>query len=144
MKEMAYPFHLDPVITDQFFGHFAHPGSARAEKELMVAILEDALDCYCKYLKSRKNCEVKLFNEAREWIFAENEDSPLSFLTVCDALTLNPNYLRQKLLEHEARAVVRIENSGKTSRRDARRVAQARNRRATNRALGRGKKSRAH
>jgi len=102
MNEIGYPFHVDPVVTEQFFGHFSNPGSAGPERELLIAILADALECYCKYSRSCKNVEVKLFQEAREWIFAENEDTPLSFVSVCDALTLNPNYLRHRLLDQES------------------------------------------
>jgi hypothetical protein len=127
------------VVTDQFFGHFAHPGSARPEKELLAAILADALDCYCKYSKSRKNCDRKLFTEAREWIFGENEDYPLSFVTVCDVLTLNPNYLRQKLLEHRPRVVARVGKSEKAAQRGAGLTVRASNRRAPSKAVGRGR-----
>ena len=102
MNETGYPFHVDPVVTDQFFGHFSNRGPAGPERELLIAILADAFECYGKYSRSRKNIEVKLFQEAKEWIFAENEDTPLSFVSVCDALTLNPNYVRQRLLDQES------------------------------------------
>ncbi len=99
MNETSYPFHVDPVVTDQFFGHFSSPGPAGPEKELLIAILADAFECYWKFTKSRKNAEVKLFQEARDWIFAKNEDAPLSFINVCDELRLDPAYLRQRLLD---------------------------------------------
>lgn len=100
MSEIGYPFHTDPVVTDQFFGNFSSPGPVAPEKELLIAILADAIECYRKYSTSRNNVEVKLFQEAREWIFAENEDAPLAFVNVCDTLTLDPNYLRQRLLAY--------------------------------------------
>jgi len=141
MNEMGYPFHIDPVITDQFFGHFSNPSSAGPEKELFAAVLADAFDCYCKYSRSRKQGEIRLFQEAQEWIFAENEDSPLSFVSVCDALTLNPKYLRQKLLDHKNRGVARMEKSASNPRRETSVNARASDRRRTKRVVRRRRKA---
>jgi len=133
MNEIPFPFHTDPVVTDQLFGHLSRPGPAGPEKELLVAVLADALDCYCRYSKSRKNCEIRLFQEAEEWIFAENEDSLLSFVNVCDALTLNPNYLRQKLLDHEANGATRVTKPASKNARGTKSNSRARNSRGTKR-----------
>ena len=102
MNEIGYPFHTDPVVTDQFFRHFSGPGPVAPERELLIAILADGIECYQKYSTSRSSVGRKLFQEAREWIFAENEDAPLAFVNVCDALTLDPGYLRQRLLAYES------------------------------------------
>lgn len=65
----------------------------------MLAVLEDALDCYQKYAFSRDTQGRQLFEEAHEWISSGNRDWFFSFENICETLEINPEYLRRGL-EH--------------------------------------------
>lgn len=67
------------------------------ELQLMLAILEDAISCYCKTLKRpRQNPDI-LARQAEFWISLDDWDSPFSFNNVCEALLLEPGATRDKI-----------------------------------------------
>jgi len=72
----------------------------RREKEeaLMLAVLEDAIECFQKYLFAQNERGKRSFQEAEDWILEKNSDWLFSFHSICETLELNPDYLRQGLL----------------------------------------------
>ena len=67
------------------------------ELQLMLAILEDAIACYCKTLKRpRQNPDI-LARQAEFWISLDDWDSPFSFNNVCEALLLEPQATRERI-----------------------------------------------
>jgi hypothetical protein len=84
----------DAILPSQFFGLVGAPRFS-SEQRLMLAVLIDAIN-----LVLRKNCDRSHdFKEASSWIFASGIASPLSFDIACDAIGLNPEYLRKRLFE---------------------------------------------
>lgn len=69
-----------------------------AEEALILAVLEDAVDCFQKYVMARDRRGATLFREAEEWILGEDPDWPFSFEQICETLGIDPNYLRQELM----------------------------------------------
>ncbi len=68
------------------------------ELSLMLAILEDAIACYRKTLKRpRQNPEI-LARQAEFWFRLDDWDSPFSFNNICEALRLDPEATRQRIL----------------------------------------------
>lgn len=68
------------------------------ELSLMLAILEDAIACYRKTLKRpRQNPEI-LARQAEFWLRLDDWDSPFSFNNICEALRLDPEATRQRIL----------------------------------------------
>jgi hypothetical protein len=49
------------------------------EKQLMIAVLQDALDCLVKYRFATTHFERRLFEDARRWILADRAVGPFSF-----------------------------------------------------------------
>ncbi|MGE0822108.1 MAG: hypothetical protein AB7G75_07985 [Candidatus Binatia bacterium] len=85
------------VLPDQFF---CSPMAARAEgPELALAraVLEDAIRCYQRQFVSSRRRTRRLAREAEEWIFSNDSSWPFSFVNICDALTINPAYIRRSL-----------------------------------------------
>jgi hypothetical protein len=83
------------------------------EKKLMLAVLEDAIACFQKYVFVREGKGKVLFQEAEDWVWDTNSDWLFSFANVCETLGFNPAFLRQGLaqwraqkLESRARAKV--------------------------------------
>ena len=99
MNELGHLFSADPVVTQLFFGPTPSRGPIAPEKELMLAVLADAVECFCKYSTARDAIGTRLFREAEEWIFAEDEQVPFSFKNICEALNLNPDYIRHGMLK---------------------------------------------
>ena len=68
------------------------------EEGLMLAVLADAVEYFQKYALAEDEKGKKLFQEEEEWILEKNSDWLFSFENICEALRLDPNYIRQGLL----------------------------------------------
>jgi hypothetical protein len=70
------------------------------EQRLMLALLTDALNVYQKGALSRLTRPRRLYIDAERWILRDwVECSGLSFTTVCDALGINPELLRRRIID---------------------------------------------
>jgi hypothetical protein len=98
MDRMDTMFESDPVGPHLYLDSFKRTRILEPEKELMLAILTDAVECLHKHLRSSQPTGMKLFREAKEWIFDEDEKNTFSFLNVCDALDLDPCYIRRGIV----------------------------------------------
>jgi hypothetical protein len=90
-------FEPDALLPAQFYAAFRGGSSVRGEKRLMLAVLEDALDCYQKYASSREGQGQQLFDEAQAWIGSADRGWFFSYENICETLEINPEYLRQGL-----------------------------------------------
>jgi hypothetical protein len=84
----------DPIAIEQFFTNGVHLG----EERLMLAVLQDAVECFQEHVVAQDLWEKKLFQEAEDWIWEKNTDWLFSFENICEALQLNPDYIRRGLL----------------------------------------------
>lgn len=64
----------------------------------MLAVLDNAIECFQKYVFAKREREKRLFQEAEEWILERNSDWFFSFENICETLQLYPDYIRQGLL----------------------------------------------
>lgn len=97
-------FEPDIVLPSQFFatmiGSAAHK---RGECQLLIAILEDAVRCFQKYLFAQSRGERRLFEDAEQWLMGpdatlrEDERPAFSFAYICQAIDLDADYLRDGL-----------------------------------------------
>jgi len=88
-------FEPDALLPAQFYAAFRGGSAVRGEKRLMLAVLQDALECYQKYAFARDAHGRQLFVEAEEWISCEDHNWYFSFENICETLEINPAYLRQ-------------------------------------------------
>ncbi len=98
MSEFGKLVSVDPIVAQALFGSSTVNGPASAERELMVAVLRDAIECYWKYQKSTKRSAINLYRDAKNWLFADSETLPFSFRNICDLLRLDPGYLRRGIV----------------------------------------------
>src|SRR2546425_12021654 len=91
------PFEPDILLPEQR----VLPGrqAMQGERLLMLAVLEDALDCYRKCRRSRDAATRLLFDETRAWGESRERDTLFSFESICEALAIDPDYLRPRLRE---------------------------------------------
>jgi hypothetical protein len=68
------------------------------ERELMVAVLEGALFDYQRCCSARDKKGMKQFGDAKAWILESDSEWIFSFINCCEALGIEPGYLRQGLL----------------------------------------------
>ncbi len=89
----------DAILPAQFFQSLRSKGRFDGERRLMIAILEDAVNCFMKQLNAVDPKARQLYLDAEEWISAADPTWFFSFENVCNTLDLNPEYLREGLLK---------------------------------------------
>lgn len=104
IREMvASLFQPDELLSAQYFERNKKKIEAMPEKDLMLAVLEDAVCCFQKYCFVRDKREMTLFKEAEGWIFDDDENWIFSYRDVCDVLGIDGDYLRSGLLRWRER-----------------------------------------
>ncbi len=90
----------DTFLPAQYLETIRRENHLDPEKMLMLAVLEDGVICFQKYISTRDEREKRLLSEAEEWLLMEQngEDWLFSFDNVCETLGLNPGYIREGLL----------------------------------------------
>ena len=91
-------FESDVIAPEQFLEIFSHSRGQEPEQDLVLAILTDAIECIIKYLNEPIPARAKLFGEAHDWLFAQDEREPFSFINVCEILKFDPSYLRRGIM----------------------------------------------
>lgn len=116
----AYTHLLQPdtVLPSQYYAALRRKTIQEPERRLVVAILEDAVDCYIKHMFSTDRRSRQLFTDAEEWFADSDRDWPFAFENVCEFLGLDPVYLRNGLLALREREHVR-RDAGKAAARAA-------------------------
>ncbi len=78
---------------------FDAQSSKTPEQKLMLAVLDDAVSCFQKYFTARDKLGTSLFRQAEEWILQQGKSNwGYSLDMICEALDLNPRYIRDGLL----------------------------------------------
>ncbi len=88
-------FEPDVLLRDQF--GVRSGATVSREKRLMLAVLENALDSYQKYVFARDGQGRQMFDEAVEWLESGNTDWLFSYRNICETLDINPDYLKRGL-----------------------------------------------
>jgi hypothetical protein len=116
-------FQPDTLLPDQYFETFRRKFHLEPEKKLMLAILEDAVACFQKYIFASDSKGKALFREAEEWIEGRNVEGIFSFDSVCELPQLaQPKVYRLESRQRKSRRGVSI--SGRSHRRLRRAVSR--------------------
>jgi hypothetical protein len=99
MNGLGRGLKYDLLAAEQIFGDSRHKGGISAEKELMLAILADAIDCIWKYSGAQDGRSMRLCRDARQWLFANDSQETFSFVNVCEALSLEPSYIQRGIVD---------------------------------------------
>ena len=100
---LATLFEPDVLLPAQYFAAFRRAGGLERERLLMLAVLEDAIDCYQKFAHSRDPRGVQMFEESGEWVRSTDRSWLFSFENICDTLEINAEYVRRGLREWRER-----------------------------------------
>lgn len=90
-------FEPDVLLPGQFFSFFRKEAGFDRERRLMLAVLEDAIDCFQKYAHTNDLRGRQLFMESYEWIMSDDKRWLFSFENICQIVDMNPDYVRQGL-----------------------------------------------
>lgn len=90
------------VQPEQFFAQRRKVLQHTGEYRLLIAVLQDALECWFRYRHARRTRERRLFHEVSEWFSARDRDWLFAFECICDHLELDPNYIRQGLKQWQS------------------------------------------
>jgi hypothetical protein len=85
-----------PLAEEAIYGR-ASLAARHPEAALMCAILEDAVETFQNQSVASTRRAKRLGEEAEEWLFGDDFDSVFSFISICAALDLCPQYIRQGL-----------------------------------------------
>ena len=95
---IASLFQPDTLLSAQYFDNMRRRTLLEPEKRLMLAILEDAVNCFQENLSAESGKRKILFDDVEQWIHADGSDWVFSFDHICEALGFTPAYVRQGLL----------------------------------------------
>jgi len=65
------------------------------EKRLMLAILENVMEDFQKYVLATDKKGKELFDAAEAWILETDSPAFISFNNICEHLELDPGYMRK-------------------------------------------------
>lgn len=99
----AHLLQPDTVLPSQYYAALRRKATQEPERRLVIAVLQDAVDCFQKHLNARDRKARQLFVDAEQWIASEDRSWPFSFENVCDLLQINAQYLRRGLLSWKER-----------------------------------------
>jgi hypothetical protein len=103
---VAHPhlFQPDTMLPAQYFAAaLRRRGALKPERRLIIAILQDAIECFQKNLFAREGKARQLYADAEDWITSEDRSHYFSFENICEILEVNPEYVRQGLLRWRER-----------------------------------------
>ena len=97
-EKVSSLFQPDTLLPAQYLETYRRKAHLEPEKRLMLAVMEDGIACFQKYLFARDGKGRGLFGEAEEWIMEEGGDWLFSFNNICEVLGFDPQYVRQGLV----------------------------------------------
>jgi hypothetical protein len=116
VEKTASLFQPDTLLSAQYFETLRRKTLFEPEKRLMLAILDDAINCFQNNLSAKRGRGKRLFEEAEQWIVDGGGDWIFSFEHICETLGVNPEYLRRGLLQWKQRNQPKHRNSGARQR----------------------------
>jgi hypothetical protein len=92
-------FEPDVLLPIQYFAALKRKKFSCGEHRLVIAIIQDAVECFQKHINARDSKRRQLFIDAEAWIIDEDYVGTFSFNNICELLGMNPGYLRRGLLD---------------------------------------------
>jgi len=85
------------VLPVQYNALIRRRAAPTGERKLMLAVLEDAVDCYLKHMHAKSRRRRLLFSQVQIWMNAKNRVGLFSYQTLCESLGIDANALRVEL-----------------------------------------------
>jgi len=98
---MVEPDTMTPL---QFFDRAMTESTLVPEKRLMLAVLEDAIASFQRNFIQARHCHDADDYDVESWLESDDMSWPFSFASICQALDMEPEYLRRGLKSWRDRA----------------------------------------
>lgn len=111
----ASPLAFHPAafnMEEEFLQELRKKIVREGEEGLMLAILEEAIACFRKYVHARDERGKALFRDAEQWILERESEWIFSFDSICETLGINASYLRQGLIRWKERELACADRPG--------------------------------
>ena len=96
-RAAGYERQADIVaLPEKFFNSRVRVAIVCPETALMYAVLEDAFLCFHKQFEMAGQLNLQA-QQAERWFSCDESDWLFSFVSVCGALELEPDYVRKRL-----------------------------------------------
>src|SRR4030095_15947461 len=95
MDRSSQLFEGDVIAPQQYRESFIRARNLEPEQALMLEVPWDGIECSFKYCDEPVALRARLYHEAQEWLFDQDEKEPFSFLNVCEGLNLDPSYVHR-------------------------------------------------
>ena len=82
------------VLPCQFGDRLFGTAALQPERRLQLAVLEDAILTFHRFFGVERTRSRRLFAEVEDWFASDDADGPFTFVTICDALEIDPDYIR--------------------------------------------------
>jgi hypothetical protein len=111
-------FQPDTLLVEQYLKNFRRKISLEPEKTLMLAVLEDAINCFRDNVAEDSEKKKRLFEAAEKWILTDDDgDWVFSFQNTCEFLGFSPEYVRQGLMRMKEQTLLKHKMTNAWSRR---------------------------
>jgi len=114
----------DQLLPVQFAAVLQWGSERTPELRLMGAVLEDAIRTFCRYSSTPSGRGRRLFQEAADWFDSPDASWLFAFENVCDALGLDPGWIRGLLRSWSGRHAATADQPAKIA--SVRRIAGTR------------------
>ena len=90
-------FQVDTLAATQYHDTYRRRIPQQPEIRLILAVLEDAVNCFQDNIFAVNKKRIQLFKEAEDWFKSDDASWIFSFVSICSLLQLDPGYFRQGL-----------------------------------------------
>lgn len=101
--EEGYP----SLLPKQYYDMIAGRRRGNGTRDLMAAVLEDAIRAYITNLARKTRRQRYRFKEVNEWLEARGDPGPFSFETICEVFDIDADGLRRRLKEAPPKSIPR-------------------------------------
>lgn len=115
-ERQSAPFEADILVSAEY-GRVHQRLLVSPERRLMLAILEESIADFQKYISARDSKGKQRFAEAETWILDQDSNWTFSFVHICEVLGFDPNYLRQGLGDWKQKKLTQKSSAPMGSRR---------------------------
>ncbi|HEY1269747.1 MAG TPA: hypothetical protein VGH16_20980 [Candidatus Binatia bacterium] len=102
---VASLFQPDTLLPEQYLETYRRKSFMEPETRLMLAVLEDAVACYQKYVQAEDERGMELFRDAEAWVMRRDSEWLFSFDNICESFGINPAYMRDGLVRWKRAAL---------------------------------------
>jgi hypothetical protein len=113
------PWVPDAVLPAQVSGGVRWDADTSGPRALMLAVLVDAVRCIENGRWQHRFGARRLAAEAEAWVRSDRADWPFSFLNICEALGIDVDAMRRRLVIRRVCSRVSRREGGDAQREDA-------------------------